>query len=384
MTRRPLLCAALLGACKPASTQTPASAPTPLHPDARPMTPEAWDFSASEATFGEHLGRPALRLRGGFAFAKDLELADGVLDFDMAAEPGVSFAGVAWHVRDEDNFEKIYLRPFLSGSREATQYTPVFNHVNAWQLYHGPGYNQPVRFDGRRWMPVRVVVSDGQAELYVRDLETPLFTVTQRRADASGRVALYVEPIPTSMSTSAVWFSNVRFTPQDAPPLRGTPDDPPLAGRIPAWRVSQTFAAASMPADGTRPEPDGAWATLQSEDTGLLNLARAHPVDAEHDTALACTTITTAEPARYRLRFGFSEAARLWWNGAPVFDGDDTWHSRDITFQGVVGLWDAVWLQTRAGANELCIAVTENVDMRGGWGLLAAFDDVESLNFDPS
>ena len=153
--RFPLLFALGLLACRPEQTAEAPSAP----PEANPIDAGDWEFDADEAEIGTHLGRTAIRLRGGFAFAKDMELEDGVLEFDMVSERGVAFAGAVWHVVDDGNYEKMYLRPFLSGSREATQYTPVANHTAGWQLYHGPGYNQPVEFDRREWLPVKVVIS---------------------------------------------------------------------------------------------------------------------------------------------------------------------------------------------------------------------------------
>jgi hypothetical protein len=370
----PLLLALGLGACRPTQPEPPS--PTP---DVPAVDADAWDFDATEAEIGVHLGRSAIRLRGGFAFAKDLELQDGVLEFDMASERGIAFAGVVWHVLDEGNYEKMYLRPFLSGSREATQYTPVANHTAGWQLYHGPGYNQPVDFDRRAWLPVKVVVSGDRVELYVRDMGTPKLTAKQRAPQTTGRVGLIVERIPEAMGPAAVWFSNVRFTPSEAPPIVGTAPDESDPGRVPAWAISPT--TAELPSDGSLPVLSGDWVAQPAEASGLVNLAFARPLTKEQDTALACATVQADSATRRRLRFGFSEHARVWLNGVPLFDGDEAWHERDITFQGIVGYWYALWTSLEAGDNELCFGVTENVQMRGGWGFRAAFDDVSGLRF---
>ena len=175
------------------------------------------------------------------------------------------------------------------------------------------------------------------------------------------------------------WFSNVRFTPAAAPPLVGKAPDESVEGRIPAWAVSPTLSG--LPPDGALPSPSGAWTSLQTEPSGLANLAFARSLSRERDTAIACATIRVGEASRRRLRFGFSEHARVWLNGIPLFDGDEVWHERDITFQGIVGDWYALWLALEAGDNELCFGVTENVQMRAGWGFTAAFDDASGLQF---
>src|SRR5262249_19406049 len=123
--------------------------------------------------FVTHLGRPSVKLRGGLAILRDVELADGVLEFDMAVDAGVAFSGIAWYLLDEGTFEKFYLRTFLSGSREACQYSPVFHHTAGWQIYHGPNFNQELHFRADAWTKVRVVVSGRRADIYVGDMSKP-------------------------------------------------------------------------------------------------------------------------------------------------------------------------------------------------------------------
>ncbi|MEM9075175.1 MAG: hypothetical protein AAGE52_42145, partial [Myxococcota bacterium] len=53
--------------------------------------------------------------------------------------------------------------------------------------------------------------------------------------------------------------------------------------------------------------------------------------------------------------------------------------SRDITFQGVIGWYDGLVLPLEEGDNELWFAVSENLAIRGGWGLQAAFGETEGV-----
>jgi hypothetical protein len=54
--------------------------------------------------------------------------------------------------------------------------------------------------------------------------------------------------------------------------------------------------------------------------------------------------------------------------GRPLYDGDDTYRSRDYRFLGSIGWHDALHLPLEEGANELAVAVSE--DFRG-WGVQA-------------
>jgi hypothetical protein len=48
------------------------------------------------------------------------------------------------------------VRPHQVGNPDAVQYTPVFNDIPGWQLYHGPGFWAPVSFPLDDWFRIRV------------------------------------------------------------------------------------------------------------------------------------------------------------------------------------------------------------------------------------
>ena len=68
-----------------------------------------------------------------------------------------------------------------------------------------------------------------------------------------------------------------------------------------------------------------------------------------------------------RLDFGFSDRVRVYLNGRLLFQGDDTYRSRDYRFLGSIGYFDALYLPLRKGENELLMAVSEDL---GGWAAL--------------
>src|SRR4051812_14427778 len=83
--------------------------------------------SGDNTQFGEFLGRRAVYLPSGLLTVKTARFRDGIVDADVAGKPGGLFLGIAFRVESEANMEVLYLRPFLSDTIEAMQYTPRLN-----------------------------------------------------------------------------------------------------------------------------------------------------------------------------------------------------------------------------------------------------------------
>jgi hypothetical protein len=108
-----------------------------------PFDSGAWETHAGESRVEDHLGRRSLYLKGGIATiatADGESFADGALAVDVAFSGERGFMGAIWRVADTGNYEELYVRPHQSGNPDATQYTPVYNGVSGWQLYHGERY----------------------------------------------------------------------------------------------------------------------------------------------------------------------------------------------------------------------------------------------------
>jgi hypothetical protein len=80
-----------------------------------------------------------------------------------------------------------------------------------------------------------------------------------------------------------------------------------------------------------------------------------------------------------RLRFGFSDAVKVYLNDRLLYAGSDAYQSRDYRFLGTMGLFDELYLPLAAGRNDLWLAVTEKV---GGWGVKAALHDMEGIRLE--
>lgn len=336
-----------------------------------------WEIKASEGRFEEHLGRQSLRLKGGVAWLKDANFTDGVIEYDIATSGERGFLGVVWRLQDEENYEEFYIRPHQSGNPDANQYTPAFHGLTSWQLYYGEGYGAPVKYNFNQWMHVKVVVSGQQAEVYLNDMGKPvLFAHELKRPRQAGKVGF------SAGNFGPGHFSNLRITSLESPALKSAPRKPEAApaGTVMAWRVSNTFAEKSLAGKYQLTKADKealTWKSLACESTGLANLAQVQGIGKDKETAFVRLTITSDKEQVRKIRFGFSDRVKVYFNDRLLYGGSDNYTSRDYRFLGTLGLFDELYLPLQRGENELWLAVSEDF---GGWGVKALLEDMTGLS----
>lgn len=339
----------------------------------------AWERHAVESRIEEHLGRESLFLKGGIATVVGARLTDGWIEFDLAFTGERGFMGGVWRVQDPKNYEEFYLRPHQSGNPDANQYSPVFHGLSGWQLYHGPRYAVPVAYPFDQWIRVKILFAGAQAEIYIHDMEKPvLFVEELKRPVAPGGVGV------SAGNFAPAWFSNFSFQETDTPPvvLRGGRPGPPETapdGIISSWQVSDVFPESALNGKYILDPGDLAgrrWTRLETERSGLANLARIQGVHLRKDTVFARTMIVSDRERIARLDFGFSDRIRVYLNGRLLYRGDDTYQSRDYRFLGSIGYFDALYLPLTQGENELLLAVSEDL---GGWGIQAKLENLAGL-----
>jgi hypothetical protein len=294
----------------------------------------------------------------GIAAPRGVRLRDGTIELDMAVSSARSFHGLVWR-RDPAarTYESFFVRPHQVGNPDAAQYTPVFNDISAWQLYHGPGYWGPLRFPIDRWFRLRVAFAGDRAEAYLDDMEVPALTFQRLKVPVSvGGIGILVGG--PGLRVARLAYDTAR------PVLHGRALRAPRTapGTIRDWQVSNPVDEGSVLGAAT------GWQPLTAEPGGLINLARLHPARRGRDTVFARSTIHSANATSRSLRLGFSDRAVVYLNGRRLFAGDDTYRSRDYRFLGSIGYWYTVELPLERGDNELLIAVSESF---GGWGLMA-------------
>lgn len=341
-----------------------------------PFDSPRWQIEAEEHRIEPYKGKTSLVLKGGLALVADSDFTNGVIEYYCAFPEGRAFAGASWRIQDAANREEFYIRTHQSGNPDANQYTPVFNGLSSWQLYHGEGFGAPVSYAFDTWFPVKIVVSGDQAEVYIGDLEKPaLFIDDLKRETASGAVGLNVA------NFGAVRFADFRYQNLEKPQLEGGVErsSPRLEGTIGQWQVSDPFAEQAI--DGKLEIPvklkSGLqWMALSSEPTGLANLARVSVLSRENNTVFATFIVVSDHEQLKTVAFGYSDRLRLFVNDRLVYTGNNGYRSRDYRYLGTIGYFDAVTVSLHKGRNELVFAVSESF---GGWGVQARFDNLEGI-----
>jgi hypothetical protein len=317
-----------------------------------------WAWDGARPAAGTHLGRECIVLSSAegarVPTVVAVEVEDGVVEADVAV-PGVrSFHGVVWRARGSD-YESFFLRPHQNGNPDAIQYTPVWNGMAAWQLHHGDGFWNAVRFAVDEWVTIRVAFAGGAAAISI-DGDQVLHT-SLRQPTRPGAMGLIV-------GGDGLRVAELRYADEaDVPDVAPAPPDPDA---VAAWEVSEPFAEADVPE--TLALGDVTWTMLEAAPSGLANLSRVQPIGEGRNTVYARTTIASDRARRQPLELGFSDRAIGFLNGDRIYRGDDTYRSRDYRFLGSIGWWDTLYLPLVAGENELVVAVAEDF---GGWGIQA-------------
>jgi hypothetical protein len=332
-----------------------------------PFDSGRWRFQAEEQGLEEHLGRKSLRLRAGIATVADAVLVHGTFEFDLALTPDRGFVGGIWRVRDEENFEWFHVRPHQSGNPDATQYTPMFNDLSGWQLYHGEPYAVAVRLPFDEWFRVRIRFRAGAAAIEVAGEQLP--TVPLKREPAAGSVGVGVG------GPAAGYFSDFSYSTEVAGEIVPPREPEAMPRAVASWAVSDVFAEEAL--DTGDPRDGRTWTRLEAEPGGLVDLARVGRLADGANTVLARATIVSDREQTRRLEFGFSDRVRVYLDGRPLYGGDDAYRSRDYRFLGSIGWFDAVYLPPVEGPNELVFAVSEEYGF--GWGIQARLDSLDGL-----
>jgi sugar lactone lactonase YvrE len=322
---------------------------------------EQWDLEGAQVV--EHLGRQALK---GSAQLKDVVFENGVIEVDIAMKAGVrGYPGVAFRMQSDEDYERVYVRPHRSPLYgDAVQYVAAFHGVDSWQLYNGPGASAAAPLPADQWVPLRIEVSESQARVFVGDTPQPALLIWQlQHGRSKGGIALNTGP--------TAFFSNFRWRADDDLVFNPAPGPFAHPGFLREWELSPPLKRSSVDFE-SYPEYGNVgatrWTKVSAAASGLVDISRTFGRSGpEPDAILARTVIHSDREESRRFWFGYSDEVSLFLNGQPVYYGNSAYRSRDGSFLGIVGLFDAVVLPLREGDNELLLAIGESF---GGWGFM--------------
>ncbi len=339
-----------------------------------PFTSKEWTIQGDYELI-QYDGKESLLFKeGGTAKLADVPFENGIIDYDLVVSPKRGFVGVKFRMQDDGNCEEFYIRMHQSGNPDATQYTPVFNGLAGWQLYHGENHSTAIAFKPDEWMHVRLAVFGDQMEIFVDDMEHPILHVYDlKRDEKRGYLGVY--------GSTTCHFANFKVTPLDTYTFKSPAKEKPkmAPGTIATWSVSEAFPVNKLTDSPTLPSDlQGAlkWQNLKSDYTGIANLAKVAAKKGDANVVLAKVVIESDRDQVKELKFSYSDRARIYLNGTALYQGQRVFRSRDYRYLGTVGYFESVFLNLKKGRNEVLFAVAENF---GGWGVMAKWVDAEGI-----
>jgi hypothetical protein len=351
-----------------------------------PLAADRWTASDT-IRFERHFGRPSMYVSKGVALARDIDVRNGTIEYDMAATQATNFMGAAFHARALDFTEVVFFRLEDSGTSEAVQYAPALNDFGAaWQIYHGDDANAVAILPREQWVHVRIELSGPTALVYLGNGAKPTLTVPRLAGTDGGGFGVW-----GGNFGRGAYYSNIRYT-----LARNVPAAAPAAslrhGTISEWQLSDVFDAPMMN-PGQLPDTAALkWESVRAEPGGfvLINRYRRAPAaGVPRDPVLhsvledsimggrvqgtkvvfARATVESDRDRVARMRFGYSDGLVIFANGDPLYFGMNPVGFRGLGIMDTNG--EAVFVRLKKGRNAIVLAVTE---YSGGWGFWAQLD----------
>ena len=338
-----------------------------------PFDSEQWDKSNAEYSFQKYEGKDAMLLQSGFLYLKDLEFTNGTIELDINFSALRNFPGIAFRIHSVGNFEEFYVRPHQSGNPDANQYTPVFNGLAGWQLYHGEKYATAINYTFNQWHHLKIVVKGTKADIYFDDMDKPLLKVDELlHGIKTGSLGL--------RTFTNVHFANFQYTLDNAdyPVAESSPSE--INGMIHTWQLAKQVQSNDEFKDKMKLSSEDLgsleWDTYEVESSGVLNISRYLQLKENQTTALVRLNIKSDRKQIKKLDLGYSDFVSVYANGQVLYSGATNFRSRDYRYLGTIGYFDSVFLPLKKGNNQIVFVVRENF---GGWGIQAIMDDQQGV-----
>ena len=299
--------------------------------NAIPFDSEEWEIQG-EYTIEDYKGAKALSLSpGAFALLPGISMKNGIIEYDVAFGPDRGFVFTQFRRQNGGNYEEFYFRPHQSGNPDAMQYTPVYNGVNGWQLYHGENHSVVHNYRDNEWMHIKMVIKDSRMELFIDNMNIPVLDVFElKRKPEAGSVAF-------AASMTGARIANVTITrPGTISFVNKAKEIPALdAEVVSAWNVSNSFDAEKLGAELTRDVTDGLnWEKIPAEYSGVTNLAQVGVLGEGTNAVLARFIVNSSTDQVKQLLFGFSDLARIYVNGKAVYEGQNVFRFSRLPISG--------------------------------------------------
>ena len=340
-----------------------------------PFDSEQWNMDGAKYALQEFEGKEALLLQEGFIYLNDVSFLNGTIEFDINFSSLRNFPGVLFRIYQPGNFEEFYIRPHQSGNPDANQYTPVFNGLTGWQLYHGSQYATPVDYTFNQWHHLKIEVKGNKAKVFYDDMERPLLNIDElKQKTIAGTLGL--------RTFTNVHFANFKYTLDNSTYEEEVVEVADIAGLIKTWQLSDIQVDSLFEGKQVLQQSDLKninWKACPVQSSGVLNIAEYLQMKQGSTTALVKLKIKSDRKQTKQVEFGFSDFVQVYLNGDILYAGINNFRSRDYRYLGTIGYFDSIFLPLQKGDNEVIFVVRENF---GGWGLQAVIKDQTSIEID--
>lgn len=191
-------------------------------------TPTAAGAAAASATKGPaRKGGPGGGEAGRLdhlALIDGVEFSDGIIEVDLAGEPGAAatggargFVGIAFRVQpDRKTYDCFYLRPTNGRAEDQERRNHTAQYIShpehtwfALREKTPSRYESYVDIQPAEWIHVKIVVAGDKARLFVNHAEQPALIVNDVKTGSSGKgsVALWFE------GSTVAHFANLKIQP---------------------------------------------------------------------------------------------------------------------------------------------------------------------------
>jgi len=153
----------------------------------------------------------------GVAWIKGIEFSNGIIEFDVRGEDlkQHSFVGIAFHGKDNDTFDAIYLRPFQFKEENEILRSHGIQYISlpdfTWRMLREKFPNkyehsvEPAP-DPNSWVKVRIVIKGSAISTYINGNPQPSLVVEKITSLVTGSIGFYVA------DTSGGDFANLIIT----------------------------------------------------------------------------------------------------------------------------------------------------------------------------
>jgi hypothetical protein len=153
----------------------------------------------------------------GVAWIEGSDFREGTIEIDVRGKDVLqqSFLGVAFHRKDDQTYESVYLRPFNFQATDPTRHNHAIQYMQVPE-FDWPALREkfPEEFERpvgpsikpAEWVHLRVVVKGNRVQAFVGSVTTPTLDVRKLGQLASGMVGLWVG------NNSDGDFANLRLT----------------------------------------------------------------------------------------------------------------------------------------------------------------------------